>query len=265
MHLTEKRVFELLARRYPKAESALLPQVADKTGFAHRFADAILMNLWQSRGLTIEGFEIKTRRQDWLRELKDPKKADVIYQFCDKWWIVAPKDIVDAAAELPPTWGLMEVCPKGDDHVLKIKVRAPKNPDVKEPSRAFIAALLRRLREHASPEAEQEKLLAAARAEGRLAAEEDAKQRTSYELREYQQLKESVAEFEAKSGVKISRWDAGNVGEAVKALGRLRSVTGRHSNLLRVRTAAEQVIAAAEELEGVLSGFAREPDEGTTS
>ena len=39
-------------------------------GFAGggRYADAIAMNLWPSRGLAVHGFEIKISRGDWQRE-----------------------------------------------------------------------------------------------------------------------------------------------------------------------------------------------------
>jgi len=50
--------------------------------------------LWPSRGLHLMGFEIKAGRGDWLRELKDPGKAEGIAAYCDQWWVVAPAEVI---------------------------------------------------------------------------------------------------------------------------------------------------------------------------
>ncbi len=65
------------------------------------------MNLYPSRGLEINGFEVKGSRQDWIKELKSPEKSAPVQRFCDRWWIVAPAGIIQPG-ELPPTWGQFE-------------------------------------------------------------------------------------------------------------------------------------------------------------
>jgi hypothetical protein len=47
------------------------------------------MSLWPSRGIELHGIEIKVSRNDWLKELGDPAKADEIARFCDRWWVAA--------------------------------------------------------------------------------------------------------------------------------------------------------------------------------
>ncbi|WP_199902756.1 hypothetical protein, partial [Azospirillum sp. B4] len=48
-----------LRARYPAAEYALVFEVAEAVGMgAHRRADALVMSLWPSRGLTLQGYEI---------------------------------------------------------------------------------------------------------------------------------------------------------------------------------------------------------------
>ena len=65
-----------LARKFCAPEYALFYEVANATGSAAtRSADAIAMGLWPSRGLYLQGFEIKVSRSDWLSELKNPAKA----------------------------------------------------------------------------------------------------------------------------------------------------------------------------------------------
>lgn len=77
--VTAGDVMVALAHRYPAPGYALLPQVANGTGYAaSRHCDAIALSLWPSRGIRLHGFEIKVARSDWLRELKDPAKAEAI-------------------------------------------------------------------------------------------------------------------------------------------------------------------------------------------
>lgn len=104
-----------LRAKYAAPEYALIFEVRNGTGFARRtarYADAIAMNLYPSRGLEIIGFEIKASRADWLRELKNPDKAEEIGKFCDRWYVViGDKDIVKPG-ELPACWGL--IVPRGN-------------------------------------------------------------------------------------------------------------------------------------------------------
>src|ERR1035437_8757229 len=89
VNVSEQSLFEALQVRYKSDAYALFPQVRETTGSAcTRTADAIAFGLWPSRGMEVEGFEIKISRGDWLRELKSPSKAEGIFQFCDRWWIV---------------------------------------------------------------------------------------------------------------------------------------------------------------------------------
>ena len=79
-----------LAKKYAAPQYAFLEQVRNGTGgFANRSADAMALSLWPSRGLMLDGFEIKGYRTDWLRELKNPAKAEELAVYCNRWWIVA--------------------------------------------------------------------------------------------------------------------------------------------------------------------------------
>lgn len=77
-------------------------------------------------------------RADWLKELKDPSKAESVARYCDRWWlVVANKDIVKAG-ELPPLWGLMTL--QGD--ALRVVTEAKSLKPVPM-DRVFLAALMR--------------------------------------------------------------------------------------------------------------------------
>ncbi|NFV80017.1 hypothetical protein [Magnetospirillum aberrantis] len=128
-----------LRRAYPAPEYAILFEVADATGARHsRFADAVAMSLWPSRGLTVDGFEIKVSRSDWLREKAKPEKAETIARFCDYWWLVVPKGLVKVE-ELPATWGLKEVSEAGEVRTAK----SPEKLNAQPLDRLFVASMLR--------------------------------------------------------------------------------------------------------------------------
>ena len=130
-----------LRRYYKPQEYALMFEVSNSTGTsARRHADAVAMNLWPSRGLQIEGIEVKVSRSDWRRELDNPAKAELISQYCDKWWVVTPENIVHDH-ELPALWGHMIV---NDNGAIRVKKPAPKKDSVKPLDRPFVAAMLRR-------------------------------------------------------------------------------------------------------------------------
>ena len=84
-----------------------LEEVRDATGFdGNRTADAMAISLYRSRGKALWGFEMKVSRNDWLKELKQPEKAESIMRYCNYWALVVPhKDIVKPG-ELPETWGM---------------------------------------------------------------------------------------------------------------------------------------------------------------
>lgn len=162
----ETDLVEALRKLYPQARGwILLPQVRDATGAgAGRTADAIAMNAWPSRGLEVHGFEVKATRADWLRELRQPAKAESVFAFCDRWWLVTP-DVappIVTPLELPGGWGHIVVKPKGPaavDH------EAPKLTP-KPLDRVFVAALLRALEGCEAPEGKLAAAVTKARADG---------------------------------------------------------------------------------------------------
>lgn len=138
--MTESHVLSLLRQRHTRegnggsGEFAFMTHVRNAAGFAAtRTFDAVAFNLWPSKGLTIEIFEVKVTRSDWLRELKDPDKSGAAMKLSDYFTVVAPAGIVKQD-ELPESWGLLEVNASGT--ALRSKVRPTK---LTPPSRFFTA------------------------------------------------------------------------------------------------------------------------------
>ena len=224
-----------LRARYAPPSYAFFENVADEASVgATRWADAVAMGLWYSRGLHLHGFEIKASRSDWLRELKKPDKAEPIFRSCDRWWLVAADDTIVKGDELPEQWGLL--IPQGK--VLKVAKMAP----LLEPhhmTRPFLAAVLRRAYEHRPCIA----ALDAARKEGREAAEEEHKGIRDWEKSEGEKLYQQVRDFEKASGIYISTWrDTKEIGEAVRIV-----LDGKHTwivdRLKYLKTSAEGIVS----------------------
>ena len=138
-HITTGELRTAMTRHWKAPSYAIMWEVGDATGARHsRLADAAIMGLWPSRGIDLEGVEIKTHRSDWLRELKAPEKADRIAQYCDFWWVHATPDVVKHE-ELPPGWGLRIY----DGRIWTTPVPAVRR-QAEPMTREFLAALLRR-------------------------------------------------------------------------------------------------------------------------
>lgn len=105
-----------------------------------RVADAFAVHTLEPRW-RIHGFEVKTRRGDWLREKDDPGKSGPLRLFCASWWLVVPapwKHVVLTLRELPDLWGLIEVGTGGARVVSAAPERAAEEPTID-----FLHALLR--------------------------------------------------------------------------------------------------------------------------
>lgn len=137
---TSAKVKALLQSRYGGGgQHAVLFDVRDATGFAaSRSIDAVTMSLWPSLGLELSGMEIKVSRSDWLRELKEPAKASATFEYFDRWYLVAPRDVAKME-EIPGPWGWL--APEGDK-LVSLK-KAPLNAEPRPIDRKFLASILR--------------------------------------------------------------------------------------------------------------------------
>lgn len=239
-----------LARLYKAPEYAFFTEVTDATGARQsQYCDGLAMALWPSRGLEVIGFEIKASRSDWLRERKNPAKAESIYQFCDRWFLVVGDPNIVADGELPATWGLMAPSTRADRKgKLTIVTPAPKLTP-KPMSTEFVASILRRASAGMVPKASIDSQLEQRYQDGlergkaqRGYANEDA-------TRELEQLKREVEEFKAQSGIEISRYSGGELGAVVTALQKITRGPGAHVLVNRLMRGAADIRELADKLE----------------
>ena len=116
---TTEAIHRMLADRYAGSEWAYLVEVPDGTGMKkQRTADAIAIGLWAKNAGQFHGFEVKSSRSDWTRELQEPEKSRRWREVVTSFWLVAGRGVAKLE-EVPPDWGFLEVAANGDS--LKIR------------------------------------------------------------------------------------------------------------------------------------------------
>lgn len=207
---TPPTIEEALAAKYCSPHYITLFEVRDSTSFdSSRSADAITVSLYRSRGREITGFEIKKSRSDWLRELKQPDKAEEIGKFCDWFFLVTNDEAVAKVEEIPGPWGYMVLKGEKFKVVKKAERLTPAPID-----RHFLCSLLYSTRKDAESsfssrleEAVQERLNS--HASGLQYQYESAQKRSDT-------LEKQIEDFETASGLSIRWGNQAKIGEAVK-------------------------------------------------
>lgn len=241
-----------MAKRWNAPQWAIMWEVGEGTGAASgRYADAVMMSLWPSRGLELHGVEIKVSRSDWKREAANPEKAEAIAKYCDRWWIHTPPGIVDDLSDLPPAWGLREF-----DGRAWHTIREAEKTDAAQITRPFLAAMLRRadgamqsLMDEAMREAREAGYaeIEKARAGIRAQVEAGVERRT----RKLAEGAEAVAEFESAFGGDANFRSIYRGARNPKAWGRAARAlsevsTGYGPLTTRLRKAADEIEALQE-------------------
>lgn len=233
----------LITRRFPAPEFVTFFEVAGRAHGADRFADVVAFGIWPSRGLLVHGFEVKDHRSDWLRELKQPSKAEAVMQHCDRWWLVTRPDVA-RAEEIPEPWGWLEE--------RKGKLFQRKNaPTLERPAhmtKTFAANLLRRVNDTHVPRAELADRIKQACASERAQVEREMDPAAPRLRRDLEDLQKRVAAFEGASGVKIETWEpAEDIGEAFAIAMRIRK--------LGTKEAIDSLTWPRERLAGAVKAF----------
>lgn len=210
---TECPILDRLEKRYSRPHWVFLRELRNDTGFqSSRAADALAVGIYHSRGQLIIGFEKKVSRADWLRELKEPEKAEAIAQFCDQWYVVIPDASIVKLEELPPTWGLLHVHGNTISTLKQAPTLTPRPID-----RGMLAAIVERtIEESIKPylETKEEKR--------RKELDEEFERGRKCAAREWEHvanLKKQVEDFEKASGIRISEYHGGKeIGGIVGAI-----------------------------------------------
>lgn len=247
--MTSGDILNALRQKYPPKEYAFLCEVRNQTGFGRRVrsADALAISLWPSRGIYAIGFEVKVTRGDWLKELADPSKADEFFRFCQHWFIAAPVGLI-GVAELPPTWGLLEV-----DGTGKVKcVKAAPQQLAQHPTWELFASLARQAEETWVPRSLVDKEKNDALEEARKRWEAGRERDRRHAEKELASLREHVKQFEDASGVRLDKYDPNETGKIGASLSVIRQWQNGWTPLAsaqRARIELERIIADIKTLE----------------
>lgn len=142
-------MLDLLHREYEGGRDDIAPpyvvieQVSPGTGFsgASRYADVLALSTWPSRGLRLEGFELKASKADLRRELADPGKHQAIAAYCDEWSLVVYRRSILEGLDIPVGWGILAVDDATGEKLETIRKPAKRTPDPWP--RGFVCSLVR--------------------------------------------------------------------------------------------------------------------------
>lgn len=241
MSCTAQDVIAALNRRYnPQGKPREWYTTTELTdGGQRRRIDFIAINQWISRGRLVHGFEVKVRREDWLKEMRQPK-ADSWFGICDEWSIVAPQGVVQES-EVPQDWGYVEiqVGPKGVWRC-KTKIVAAKLKPIELTPWWLIQRILARVDEREQVASPEDRLLAEKWHEGHKVGSDSAEAYLA--LRERQVARAEAEQVELRQ--KLGSFTADEVARACLVLsgGGLR-FRGKQI-VSELRRAADQLDAA---------------------
>lgn len=208
--LTEAQAIQFLRDKFPEDKGWLvIPQVRNGVGFNRtvRTADAIICQLWPSRGLSMTGVEYKRTKHDWQRELKNPAKAEEIAAYCHHWVVLAPLGVIDDW-EIPAGWGFWEI----DGDKLKRTRTPPDQEDVKPLDYSFVFAMLRAVTAFSPDKA----VIQAARDDAWSQAEGVFQSQLENREEQVRDQKKRIQDFEQASGISIA-WDGEKIGRNLAA------------------------------------------------
>jgi len=199
-----------LMKAFPLPEYATFFEVGDATGGRHsRWADAVSMAIWPSRGLAITGFELKASRSDWLREKKKPEKSCAIQRYCNRWALITAPNVI-LPGELPETWGHAELVGGRLMWRTTAPVLTPEPLDA-----PFVASLLRRCGQ--ASEALIARRIADVTADARAEQEKRIQRAVERATEQTSVATAAVAKFKEATGVDLTNWNAGDVGKGFAA------------------------------------------------
>lgn len=112
--------------------------------YGNRIIDAISLDTWGSGRYAITGYEIKTSRSDWLRELRDPTKGEAWRRYLQHFYVLAPPNVV-RRDELPNGWGHLQWTGSG----IREQVKSGHHAAAVPPPPRTVAAIMRAVQQTA--------------------------------------------------------------------------------------------------------------------
>lgn len=140
--ISAKEIVEHLRKRHPQPEWSFFHELRLGSGFskkAQKRVDAWALNCYPSSKHLKIAYEIKVYRQDFLKEIKDPKKRQEALNLSNQFYFVAPKGVI-RIDEVPLECGYIEI---DENQRLKV-VKEALWRFCKDPTWLFSSSLARR-------------------------------------------------------------------------------------------------------------------------
>lgn len=246
--LTADDLRTAMMSRWAAPEYAIMWEVGSATGAGPvRYADAVIMSLWPSRGLELHGVEIKVDRYDWKREAANPRKAEAVACYCDRWYVHVVPGVVKDLSEVPPAWGLREF----DGKQWKT-IREAEKREAEPVTRPFLAGLLRRadgLMKGMIEEAKRNAMRAEdeAYAERRARFQKEVAEAVERRTAALEAKAKQLDDFEAAFGAKFNGiWDP------IKGIGKAARMIADCNGYGDISVLAKRMRHAADELEALV-------------
>jgi hypothetical protein len=212
--ITSKDVKAAIASLFAPPAFQTFFEVSNATGYGIKsYADAVAMGVWPSTGHEIHGFEVKISRSDFLNEMKNPEKAMPIMQYCHRWSLVCPANMVKLD-EVPATWGVYWF----KDGAIR-KARQAPILEARPLTPGFVASLVRRAGERDTAE------ISKAVNEARERWDRNRKQEIEAEVARRAGSRDAALKLlqamEAEYGHDLNSWDIDHLCKAVAVAAKL--------------------------------------------
>lgn len=254
---TEKEIIDAIIKRYAfnkvRPRYVVAVQVHDAAGFNfRRRLDAVVLDTWPSKGMSLHGMEIKVSKADLRKELVDPAKMEQFIERTglDYFSIVTPKGVANLDL-IPERYGWILLNDNGKLVTRRKALRLTDQDKIYHVPRSFMAAFCRALIQRSI----SDEGIRQAREEGLATGRQEADYKVGRLEHKLTALETNIADFEEASGIEISKsWGHGKMGEAVNLI-----LNGGLQKRLHwakdIRQLGERMIQLADELDDLKEKF----------
>ena len=184
--------------------------VLSEFAYEGRRIDAIALSPWEARKYALNLFELKSVREDWLRELHNPEKQNGFWKIGGGYWFLETEEGIIKPEEVPEGFGLMQWREGKSLKRVKEAEYRPPNYDIN-----FLMAFLNKMRKYYNAEKVGESYQ-----RGYDEGRKNSKQRIDNLHSRIEEMEAKVRKFLDLTGVNLWRDEVKEQAEAFNAFNR---------------------------------------------
>jgi hypothetical protein len=184
--------------------------VLSEFAYGGRRIDAIALSPWEARKYALHLFELKSFREDWLRELHNPEKQNGFWKVGGDYWFLETEEGIIKPEEVPEGFGLMQWREGKSLKIIKEAEYKPPNYDI-----SFLMAFLNKMRKYYNAERVGESYQ-----RGYEEGKKDSKQRIDNLQSRIDEMDTKINKFRDLTGVNLWHDDVNEQAEAFNAFNR---------------------------------------------